>query len=480
MTPNDVIFRFLHFIEKATYSVVSTRIIQLHDQIGNMKVFSLVISVATIHSTCSFQPFQPPNAVNFPGARTKLHRTQQTKLFAVVDIDENAPRDISTMDEWAMACGVQRAEGFQLTSQDGIDIYAMTTEDLPANSPVLYVPNEMILTSNKAVQEFGRLEEAEIFLESLNASDQLRQYYLMLKILVEYEKGDESPWFPWLNSLPRYFSNGASMTTFCYECLPPLVRSLAMKERKNLMSFDVQKVPFLRDETKNNDDLIKWAFQVVYTRCFEANDGSDDLRIIPMADMFNHGTNPEIELTYDEEGNCYAQTTRDVPAGSPLCMSYGDPTNPSFLFARYGFLDETSPATFCKIMIPHENSQLRDMGYAHNRMLFYKDTGDASEEVFDVLLFQILSSSNVSKKRKFYEAHMDGDYNTKQAFHQQYWPETSAKLLDHLDTFISQLDELSSKAYDKDIKEHPRLPLIMKHNEFVRNTFLAVRNRYFE
>ncbi len=25
-------------------------------------------------------------------------------------------------------------------------------------------------------------------------------YYLLIKILVEYEKGEGSPWFPWLNS----------------------------------------------------------------------------------------------------------------------------------------------------------------------------------------------------------------------------------------------------------------------------------------
>jgi len=383
------------------------------------------------------------------------------------------------MEEWAAACGVQRADGFQLTSEDGVDVSVMTTQDLAAESPVLFVPGEMILSSSRAVQEFGRLEAAEKLINGLNVSDQIRQFYLMLKILFEYEKGEESPWFPWLNSLPRYFSNGAAMTTFCYECLPPLVASLAMEERSNLMRMDVIKVPFLSEETKRNKDLIKWAFQIVYTRSFEVNDAPGDLRIVPMADMFNHGTDTEVALVYDDNGNCYARTTRDVPAGSPLRMSYGDPTNPSFLLARYGFVDESSPATFCKIMIPHINSQLKDIGYAHNRMLFYKDSGEVSEEVWDVLLFQILSSSNAARRREFYKAHINGDYETKQAFHQDFWPETSAKLKEHLDTFLRQLDELSAKVYGKNRNEHPRLPLIVKHNEFVRNTFLKVRDRYF-
>lgn len=403
-------------------------------------------------------------------------------LFALVNVDESAPRDLQAMEEWATMYGIERAEGFQLTTEDGQDWFAMTDQDLAANSEVVYVPGQMILSSNQAIQELGPAEAAENLLSSLNASHQLSYFYLFLKILVEYERGDESPWFDWLNSLPRYYSNGASMTPFCYYCLPPLVASLAMEERSTFVYFDsaVKQVPFLSDQIKNNKDICKWAFQVAYTRSFEANDGSGDLRIAPMVDMFNHGTETEIAISYDEQGNCYAYATKDVPAGSPLRMSYGDPTNPSFLLARYGFLDESSPATFCKIIIPHKNSALEDMGYAHNRMLFYKDTGDVSEEVFDVLLYQILGETNIATRRDFYNAHLNDDYETKQWLHDQYWPETSAKLQNHIDTFLDELDKLSAKADGKDINEHPRLPLILKHNEFVKNTFLAVRARYFE
>jgi hypothetical protein len=413
----------------------------------------------------------------------------------VINIDENAPRDIYAMDEWAVACGVQRVDGFQLTKTsftdiDNNDVSVMATKDLPASTPVLFVQENMILSSKKAIEEFGRLEAAEKILLSLNAVGELGYYYLMIKILVEYEKGDMSPWYPWLNSLPRYFSNGASMTPFCFECLPPLVSSLAMKERTTFTSLrNVKSVPFLSDDTKNNAELVKWAFQIAYTRSFVVQNGDIDVEenrnvdinivIVPMADMFNHGADPEISIQYDEQGNCYAYTTMDVPAGSPLRISYGDPTNPSYLFARYGFVDESSPATFCKIIIPHVTSQLVDVGYAYNRMLFFKDTGEVSPEVWDVLLYQTLSSSNAARKRDFYNAHINGDYATKQYLHEKYYSETSEKLRNHLDTFLVQLDELSSKSFGKDFREHPRLPMILKHNEFVRNTFLTVRSRFF-
>ena len=184
---------------------------------------------------------------------------------------------------------------------------------------------------------------------------------------------------------------------------------------------------------------------------------------------------PEIAFNYDDEGNCYAYTTRDVPAGSPLRLLYGDPTNPSQLLATFGFLDESAPATFCKIMNIKPSSELRDLGLEFSRMLFYKDTGDVSTEVWDVLLYDILSSNNKNVQRAFYEAHMRGDGATKNAIHQQYFYQTSSALKKHVDEFLQEVEVLSQNARAKDPKEHPRVPLILAHNEFVKSTFLKVK-----
>jgi hypothetical protein len=397
-------------------------------------------------------------------------------LEAYVDIDETAPRDVGTMDQWVASCGVQRAEGFELTSEDGVDIGVMTTVDLPAESPVLFVPNSMILSARQCKQEFGTVEAAEKRLVSAKAAEHVQDFYLFLKILKEYELGDQSPWYPWLDSLPRYYSNGASMTPFCFDCLPPLAANLAMGERIKFIQFfqALRYVDFISPEIKSNKETAKWAFAVVYTRGFPTPDG--DFKIAPMADMFNHGTETEVQPLYDEEGNLSVYTTKDVQAGSPLRLSYGDPTNPSFLFARYGFLDESSPATFCKIMIPRPEPKLVDMGYSHSRMLFFKDTGEISEEVWDVLLYQILVA-DPSAQQTLYEAHMNGDYTTKQAMHQQYFHQTSVALQNHVNTFLKDLENLQRKGVGIDIREHPRFPIIMQHNDYVKKTFLTVREQ---
>lgn len=239
----------------------------------------------------------------------------------------------------------------------------------------------------------------------------------------------------------------------------------------------IKLIPFLNEDTKYDVELCNWVYQVVYTRSFETADG--DIKIVPMGDMFNHGSDyTEIEPSYDEQGNYYAYTTYDVPAGAPLRISYGDPTNPSYLFARYGFLEDTTPATFCKIIPAHINKDMEDLGYAENRMLFYKN-GEVSQEVWDVLLYQHLSSTNIAHKRELMEAHRKGNYEAKQVLHEKYSPDTSYQLLEHINEFLDQLDKLSAKTEGRSIEEHPRLPLIVKHNQFVRDIFMTVRNQNF-
>lgn len=198
--------------------------------------------------------------------------------------------------------------------------------------------------------------------------------------------------------------------------------------------------------------------------------------------MFNHAANAEVEVYFDESGNCMAYTLVDVPANSPLRISYGDPTNPSFLFARYGFLDESSPAGFCKMMdIPRTEENI-NMGMDPAKMLFYHDTGDISQEVLDVVLYaKVLTKQGYSQetgevKKQFYQAHMSGDEATKAQIHEQYRGEVMKEILHHCNTFLKSLEMLEKKSEGKSFDQHPRLPVILQHNEWVKQTFLKVKS----
>ena len=172
-------------------------------------------------------------------------------------------------------------------SEDGKDCSVMTKQNLPANQPVLMVPNGMVLTGGRAREELGVASVAEEKLLSRSESPEiLPQFYLFLKVLKEYEMGDQSPWFPWLNSLPRFFSNGSSMTRYCTDCLPPLAGWMTYNERIRFNQFYRALDycgDFVTEKTIRNEDLAKWAYAVICTRGFPTGDG--DMRILPMADM---------------------------------------------------------------------------------------------------------------------------------------------------------------------------------------------------
>jgi hypothetical protein len=83
------------------------------------------------------------------------------------------------------------------------------------------------------------------------------------------------------------------------------------------------------------------------------------------------------------------------------------------------------------------------------------------------------------EKHAFYHAHMIGDGTTKHNYHEQYFPETLVVLQKHVDYLVNELDELSENSWRRTFRKgddrNPRLPLILRHNNFVRETFQLVQ-----
>jgi len=79
----------------------------------------------------------------------------------------------------------------------------------------------------------------------------------------------------------------------------------------------------------------------------------------------------------------------------------------------------------------------------------------------------------------FLRAHIAGDEATKQAYHDTNFPRTLAALQKHVDYLVNELDELSENSWRRTFRKgderHPRLPLLMRHNDFVRGTFERVQ-----
>ena len=70
---------------------------------------------------------------------------------------------------------------------------------------------------------------------------------------------------------------------------------------------------------------------------------------------------------------------------------------------------------------------------------------------------------------------MSCDEELKQRYHDQYFTSTLEALQKHVSYLSTELEEMSEFRWRKDINRHPRLPLLLKHNEYVRGTFEAVQ-----
>jgi hypothetical protein len=119
--------------------------------------------------------------------------TQRLLAPATVNISENAPREVASLSNWAEQYGVEISDCFELTSEDGLDIFAMTNQNLPADSPIVCIPNDLIMTGTKAWQEYANDPTIQRAEQYLSPSDNVT-FYLFLKILKEYELGIQSPW----------------------------------------------------------------------------------------------------------------------------------------------------------------------------------------------------------------------------------------------------------------------------------------------
>jgi len=297
----------------------------------------------------------------------------------------------------------------------------------------------------------------------------------MIKLLSEYEKGQDSQYFPWLNSMPRQYFNGVSMTEACFACLPPYAGWLTSSERQNYNNFvaAIRRGGYLplRDDTIQNDQVLKWAYNVALTRFHEVWNPARAKLIIPMADMINHGSQANCDINVDDQGNVSVMALYDIPAGAPLTICLGDPTNPTPLFAQYGFLPNDCATIFCKAM--HLDAQIKELGIDFKDLLIQTQSGDIAPKVWDIFLYDILQKNDQGAAEQYFVACKIDDQATKQQFQDQYFSYTLQALKDHVYGILQDVEQLTLQAQSYDVQTHPRVPVIMAHNALVSQTFSA-------
>lgn len=185
--------------------------------------------------------------------------------------------------------------------------------------------------------------------------------------------------------------------------------------------------------------------------------------------QLNHSAEPNCEITFDNQGNCAVQTLYDIPPNMPLTISLGDPTNPTPIFAQYGFLPNDCATIFCKAI--HLDRQIKDLGYDFKDLLIQTQTGEIAPRVWDIFLYEMLQNNDPNSADAFYVACKTNDEATKQQYHDHYFQYTLDALKNHVYSILGDVDQLSMQAQSYDLATHPRVPVIVAHNNLVRDTF---------
>jgi len=444
-------------------------------------VLVLVMILANHSSTQAFA-FRPADA-SHTTAGSSSNSNSSTKLDAATNFD----RDMNALESWATKQGVTKGKGFALSENSETGDWSVSvTQEGETAQEVLVVPEDLIFSSTSIRENdseiYGdHLQDAIAYLDKKKCEAQVDQFLLWLKVLVEHEKGEDSRWHPWLNSLPKTFSNAVEMDEVELECLPPFAWSLAKVKILHCTEFQkaIQLIPkdkVVSQATRDNPELLQWAFNAVFTRCWGQDGDEEENRkdMVPMGDMFNHCHPGNVAILYDDDRNCHLILKEDVKPGDALTLSYGFETNPYRFMVVFGFVDESQEFIFSQLLSTKPTQKHVDMGYDVAKMTFSTIDGSFTEQVWDFVLYSLLEQVP-EIQAAYYDAHVNKNQPQKDAIRRKYYLETCIMLKKHVDKMLAEVNELIAKVDSHDDQEHPHLPMIRKSNVFVAQTFAKAK-----
>jgi len=208
------------------------------------------------------------------------------------------------------------------------------TEKISVDEEVLFVPHDMIMTSDLAkASEIGQaILKSRVDIMSKHS-------YLASYLLQEIENPD-SKWKPYIDILPA--EHVTIPLFFQDEVRKELQGSIALR-KLNARVESLQKeydniCEHVPEFSRFTHKQFVWARLVVITRIFGmVIDGVKTDGLVPMADMLNHKRPRETKWTYEQKKKGFVITAlQTIGADTEVFDSYGRKCNSRF-FVNYGF-----------------------------------------------------------------------------------------------------------------------------------------------
>ena len=395
---------------------------------------------------------------NVPSLKTWATTTHNVKFATGVQLIDNGFGDWGVGIVSTAAAAARRSQ----SSPNDDDVEDMEQEEsqistaFSKGTPIMTIPHELILSSSDPdlfTYHDGKLYETIV--SSMKESNM--EYYtpeclLITLLLWETSKGSDSPWYPYIQTLPKSYTTGIYMDevekshlkrfafefvkqqeyqynsckqtilhdAYASDVLPTTLQNLlqAMKEKKK-----IEKVT--NAESKKNDDggedillfdstddLFKWAFSVVFTRSWrtparDLEEGNSSLlpeaTLVPLGDMFNHDSmKSNVAPSILDDGSVQLSLKSDIEImngesdddaasiSSSLYLSYGLFYQPARYLVMFGFWDRSNLYMDANLTIPTELSNCMDP----SSLIVSTNNGGVTQDVFNLAIYHFLLAQN--------------------------------------------------------------------------------------
>lgn len=237
-----------------------------------------------------------------------------------------------------------------------------TLKDIKKNEILIQLPIQMLITTST-------MSECDIKVLFLKNHSYNAQYILSIFLIYEEHLETSSKWYPYINSLPKYFSTPAFCTSMEKKLIPTFIKEHEYEITKDFLIL-VQDLQILKKKGKNYcphcniplDKVItfskyKWAYYAVNTRSVYINENEiannvinivppNNLALAPFLDLFNHDINASVEVSniIDKHNNKFYQITtlKSFEKNSQVFINYGF-HNSLKLYTNYGFFIPNNP-----------------------------------------------------------------------------------------------------------------------------------------
>ena len=437
---------------------------------------------------------------------------------------------MGSLSEWARSSKIVLSDGIELKEDALGDWSLSTTTSIKQGNPILTVPSQVILTSDingdSYLPYYSETDmhnvcvwmESELEMGSQSKQDYLPEYMLVYKLMREVYLDKSSWWYAWWKSLPTKFSTGiyldevernhvermtgeyirvqGSQYQACLNLFQKLVSSQGTNGNEPLIPIEFYQWMLDLQQNSNDEDfdfdfdnLVKWAFTVVFTRSWRSPDRKH-AQIVPLGDLANHDSQlANLKPSFRQaDGAFQFFVTDDIDAAGPKCpklyLSYGLTYAPARYLVLFGFCDVTAGYIDAQLDFLQDNDSSKwPTDIEPSQLVVSTLNGALSEEVWIAFLYKVLQENEPEALTRIRKAFGDyGDYDDyDQEGGDQYleqvletWEWTVGMEIIAYYQRLLETDFAPIIVTEKDLAEHPNLSMIVNYNLFIRETYLNV------